>query len=142
MYWTSFAENYHIGGKIEMAWMDGTSRDTLVSKLNNGNILIYWPVSLTYYKEKRKLYWLDALSQTIDSVNLDGTRVHEQKKLGNSYAQSMTVLSNTIYWTDNIKSSIESLNADSTDIVRDTKVFYRSPFKKSFLKSANISTLR
>ncbi|KAG5677308.1 hypothetical protein PVAND_007077 [Polypedilum vanderplanki] len=137
MYWTSFAENYNIGGKIETAWMDGTSRSTLVSKENDSSKLIYWPVSLTFDKEKNTLYWLDALSQTIDSYNLDGKRDHKQKKLGNSYAQSLTVLSNTIYWTDNIKNSIESLNDNKKD--NDSKIFYRSPYKKSFLKSVDIN---
>jgi low-density lipoprotein receptor-related protein 1 (alpha-2-macroglobulin receptor) len=119
--------------------MDGTNREVLAAKNVNGNASIYWPVSLTYCKEKRKLYWLDVLTHTIESINLVGVKIREQKNLGNLYSQSLTVLSNTIYIMDNLKNNINSLNADSTNINKDLKVFYRSPMKKSFLKSGDIS---
>lgn len=139
MYWSSFAERYQIGGKIEMSWMDGTSRDTLISKSITGNLSIYWPTSLTLCKETRKLFWLDILSQTIDSVNLDGKRIHNQMKLGNSYAQSMTVLSGSIFWTDNIKNSIEYISINDKNVTKDSKILYNSPYKKSLLKSVDIA---
>lgn len=137
LYWTSFAERYHIGGKIEMSYMDGTKRDILASKNVNGNASIYWPVSLTYYKETRSLYWLDVLSQNIESINLDGEKIRITRKLENSYAQSMTILSNSIFWSDNLKSSINTMGIEnSKSFIFHT--FYQSNAKKSFLKSANI----
>lgn len=140
LFWSSFAEKYSVGGKIEMARMDGTYREILASKNVNGNSSIYWPVSLTFCKESRTLYWLDVLSQSIDSINLD-TKVRKQRKLENSYAQSMTVISNMIYWIDNLKGDILYIDdAKSQNINAEFRVYsqYRSPLKKSFMKSANI----
>lgn len=120
-----------------MSRMDGAYRETLASKNVNGNSSIYWPVSLTYCKESRTLFWLDVLSQSIDSINLD-SKVRVQRKLEHSYAQSMTILSQEVYWTDNLKGNIHAINIDSTKFNKDFRVFYKSPSKKSFMKSANI----
>ncbi|KAL7046079.1 hypothetical protein ACKWTF_002468 [Chironomus riparius] len=139
MFWSSFAERYNIGGKIEMSWMDGSSRDVLISKSTNTNISIYWPISLTYYKETRKLYWLDVLSQTIGSINLEGIKVHKQIKLGNSYAQSMTVVAGSIFWTDNIKNIIEHVSTENINFSNESKIYFESAHKKSFLKMADAS---
>jgi hypothetical protein len=117
MFWSSFADTYNAGGKIEMSWMDGTSREVLASKNVNGNLSIYWPVSLTYVKDKNKLYWLDVLSQTIDSISLD-TKKREQRKIGAFYSQSLAILAGKLYWTDNLKDNIEVVNIDSTDFKR------------------------
>lgn len=115
MFWSSFADSYNAGGKIEMSWMDGTSREVLAAKNVNGNGSIYWPVSLTYYKPTNKLYWLDVLSQTIDSITLDKPRLREQRKVGTYYSQSMAVISGKVYWTDNIKNTIEVALINSAD---------------------------
>lgn len=61
MFWSSFADTYQSGGKIEMSNLDGTSRKVLAAKGVNGNGSIFWPVSLTYSKETKTLYWLDVL---------------------------------------------------------------------------------
>lgn len=118
MFWSSFADSYNVGGKIEMSWMDGTARETLAMKDVNGNGSIYWPVSLTYYKEKNKLYWLDVLSQTVDSISLDDKRTREHQKVGAYYSQSLAILAGKIYWTDNLKNLIEVANVDSDDYKR------------------------
>lgn len=118
MFWSSFADSYNVGGKIEMSWMDGTSREVLAMKNVNGNGSIYWPVSLTYCKESKKLYWLDVLSQTIDSITLDGKKVREQRKVSALYSQSLAVLNGKIYWSDNLKNTIEVANIDSSDFKR------------------------
>jgi DNA-binding beta-propeller fold protein YncE len=118
MFWTSFADSYNIGGKIEMSWMDGTSREVLAAKNVNGNGSIYWPVSLTHCKEGNKLYWLDVLSQTIDSITLDEHKLREQRKVVAFYSQSLAVLNGKIYWSDNLKNTIEVANVNSTDFKR------------------------
>lgn len=118
MFWSSFADTYNVGGKIEMSWMDGTSREVLAAKNVNGNGSIYWPVSLTFCKESNKLYWLDVLSQTIDSIALDGNKAREQRKVGAFYSQSLAVLNGKIYWSDNLKNTIEVANIDSSDFKR------------------------
>lgn len=119
MFWSSFADSYNVGGKIEMSSMDGTSREVLAAKNVNGHSgSIYWPVSLTYYKSTNKLYWLDVLSQTIDSITLDGSRIREQRKVGAFHSQSMAVISGKIFWTDNLKNRIEVAPIDSDDFKR------------------------
>lgn len=118
MFWSSFADSYNDGGKIEWSWMDGTSREILAAKNVNGNGSIYWPVSLTYYKPTNKLYWLDVLSQTIDSITLDSRKTREQRKVGAFYSQSLAVVAKKIFWTDNLKDTIEVANIDSTDFKR------------------------
>lgn len=118
MYWSSFADNYHIGGKIESSWMDGTSRNILAAKNVNGNASIYWPVSLTYDQKSKKLFWLDVLSQTIDSLTLGDTKVREQRKVGAFYSQSLAILDGKLFWTDNLKNTIENANIESTDFKR------------------------
>lgn len=118
MFWSSFADSYNEGGKIEMSWMDGTSREIVAAKNVNGNGSIYWPVSLTYYKEKKTLYWLDVLSQTIESVTLDEKRTRGFRQVGAFYSQSMAILDGKIYWTDNSKNTILVANIDSTDFKR------------------------
>ena len=116
MFWSSFADSYNVGGKIEMSFMDGTSRTVLAAKNVNGNGSIYWPVSLSYYKNTNKLYWLDVLSQTVDSITLDGKKIREQKKVGAFYSQSIAVISGKIFWTDNLKNTIEVAPIDSADL--------------------------
>jgi hypothetical protein len=115
MFWSSFADSYNVGGKIEMSWMDGTSREVLAAKNINGNSSIYWPVSLSYYKDKKKLYWLDVLSQTIDSITIDDKKTREQRKIGAFYSQSLAILAGKVFWTDNLKDTIEVVNIESTD---------------------------
>lgn len=117
MFWSSFADTYNAGGKIEMSWMDGTSREVLAAKDVNGNGSIYWPVSLTYVKDKNQLFWLDVLSQTIDSISLDDKK-RTQRKIGALYSQSLAVIAGKIYWTDNLEDKIEVANIDSTDFKR------------------------
>ena len=118
MFWSSFADSYSVGGKIEMAWMDGTSREVLASRNLNGTGSIYWPVALTYHKDTTTLYWLDVLSQNIDSITLDGSRKRESRKIGALYSQSMAVVGDRIYWTDNSKNQIRFADLDSSDFKR------------------------
>lgn len=117
MFWSSFSNSYNVGGKIEMSWMDGSSREVVASKNVNGNDSIYWPVSLTYYKETNKLYWLDVLSQTIDSVTLGARKIREQIKIFEN-SQSIAVVAGKIFWSDSLKNTIECTNIDSSDFKR------------------------
>lgn len=117
MFWSSFADSYNVGGKIEMSWMDGSSREVLASKNINGNGSIYWPVSLTFDKSSNKLYWLDVLTQTIDSITLDLKRTREQRTLG-AYSQSIAVISGRLFCADNLKNTIEVAPLTSLDFKR------------------------
>lgn len=116
MYWSSFADSFNVGGKIEQSWMDGSSREILAANGTVGNGSIYWPVSLTYYKEANKLFWLDVLSQTIDSITLGTVRTRESRKIGAFYSQSLVVMGSKFFWTDNLKETIEVCNIDSKNL--------------------------
>lgn len=122
-----------------MSWMDGTSRKVLAAKGVNGNASIYWPVSLSYSRETKTLYWLDVLSQTIESITIVEPIIRISRKVGALYSQSMAVADSKIYWTDNSKDIIQVASVDSMDFKRDMKVYNRSPEKKSFLKSVDQS---
>lgn len=117
MFWSSFADIYSIGGRIETSWMDGTNRDILVAK-NSSSSIIYWPVSLTYYKETNMLYWLDVLTQTIESITLDKEKIRGQKKILSYYTPSLAILAGRFFWSDNMNKNIEEINIDSKDIGR------------------------
>ena len=63
MYWTDWGT----GAKIEIAYMSGEQRKTLVS----GNLR--WPNGITIDFEENMLYWTDAALDRIERCNLDGT---------------------------------------------------------------------
>lgn len=121
-----------------MSNMDGTSRKILAAKGVNGNGSIFWPVSLTYSKETKTIYWLDVLSQTIESISVAEPMIRISRKVDALYSQSMAVAGGKLYWTDDSKDTIQFANIDSID--KDVKVFNRSPEKKSFLKSLDLGS--
>lgn len=64
MFWTDAGD----GPKIEMAWMDGSKRRTLLSDK------IRHPAGLTIdHAMDHTLYWVDTKLNTIESVKHDGT---------------------------------------------------------------------
>lgn len=116
MFWSSFADTYNVGGKIEMSWMDGTSREVLAAKNVNREGAVYWPVSLTYYKERNQLYWLDVLSQTIEAVTLGDIKLRQSRKVGAFYSQSLAIVAGKFFWIDNLKDTIEFAYMNVTDL--------------------------
>ena len=73
--------------------MDGTNRKILVKEglgLPNG---------ITIDFNNNKLYWADAGTQNIESVNFDGT---ERRKIYGlaSYPFDITVANDILYWSD------------------------------------------
>lgn len=102
MFWASFTNENNIGGKIEMAWLDGSSRSLLASKDTHKDHQIYWPVSLNYHRELNKLFWLDVLTQRINSLTLGENRIIKQIYI-ETHSYSLTVLGNQFLWTDNTK---------------------------------------
>lgn len=97
--------------------MDGSNREVLASKSVNENESIYWPVSLTFHKETNKLYWLDVLSQTVNSITLDDIKVRAQMKVFEN-SQSIAIIAGKIFWSDNLKNTIEVANINSSDFKR------------------------
>lgn len=118
MFWSSFADTYHIGGKIEMSWMDGTSREVLASKDVNGNGTVFWPVSLTYYRATNTLYWYDVLSQSIEYITLGEKKVRGQNKLSTVHFQSLTVVAGKIFYVNQENNTIDAVRLDSSNFER------------------------
>lgn len=140
MYWSSWADNFNVGGKIEMSWMDGTNR-IIVTAMTNASInTIYWPVSLTYYKADRKLYWFDVLTQSIESISLTGDKARQKKPVGSFFVSSVTVLNDRLYWSDNLIGNIDVVDITAKDYKKEAKKFYATYGKISMLKAADFST--
>lgn len=137
MFWNSISNRHLLGSQIEMAWMDGSSREILASRNVNGNGSVYWPVSLTYYKATKTLYWYDILSQTIESISLGDKKIRAQSKLSKVHFQSLTVVAGKIFWVNQESKAIEAVRIDNSNIENDAKVFDETPTKKSFLCHAD-----
>lgn len=63
MYWSDWGDTPH----ISVAEMDGKGRQLFVTKD------LAYPNGLSIDKPNKRLYWVDAKSQTIESIRLDGT---------------------------------------------------------------------
>lgn len=61
MFWSDWKN-----GLIKTADMDGQGRAILVSRLG-------WPNALVPDPVERKLYWIDALTNSMENINYDGT---------------------------------------------------------------------
>ena len=63
MYWSDWG----VHAKIERSWMDGSSRQVLVKED------IGWPNGIALDVDEQTLYWCDAKTDRIESINVDGT---------------------------------------------------------------------
>jgi hypothetical protein len=114
MFWSSSSDNYNIGGKIEMAWMDGTSRSLIASKVTHHEI--FSPVSLVYHKAMNKLFWFDLYTRTINSITLGENRIKDRFVLTSTYVQSYSILDNKFIWTDAVKNEVLIADIDNIRI--------------------------
>ncbi|GFO50674.1 low-density lipoprotein receptor-related protein 6 [Plakobranchus ocellatus] len=101
MYWTDWGEPLSM---ISRAFLDGTSSEVIIS---TG---IEWPNGLAIDLTEGRLYWGDAITDHIESANLDGSDrvVLVSEKLPHIFGFS--VLDEHIYWTDWQGRSIERVN--------------------------------
>lgn len=112
MFFSSFMSEHDIAGKIETAWLDGSSRSLIVSKETHQAHLIYMPISLSYSRGLNKLFWLDVLTQRINSLALGENRIIQQFYI-ETHSMSFTVLGNQFLWTDNIKNILLIADLDN-----------------------------
>lgn len=63
MFWSNWAKDTNADGNVEQAWMDGSHRMVVASKL-------HWPMGLTIDRVNGFLYFCDALSFTIFRVEI------------------------------------------------------------------------
>lgn len=65
MFWSDWGDN----AKIERAYMDGSSRKSILS---NNTQLIVWPNGLTLDYKENLLYWIDGRLNIVGSMGLNG----------------------------------------------------------------------
>ncbi|XP_076313100.1 LDL receptor protein 1 isoform X3 [Tachypleus tridentatus] len=98
--------------RIERASLDGTDRTVLV------NTSLQMIVDLALDLKEDKLYWCDSHTDTIERINLDGTKrelVLHGQVLKN--ALDITVYGSYLYWTDIGKGSIMRTKKDSNESI-------------------------
>jgi len=104
MYWTDSGAI----PKIEQAEMDGSARRTIVTK-NLG-----WPNGLTIDKLTNRLFWADAILDTIEVSDLNGRdRQLIMLSATNINPFGLAVYQDILYWTDRNTKSISSFNLSS-----------------------------
>ncbi|XP_044727187.1 prolow-density lipoprotein receptor-related protein 1 isoform X2 [Chrysoperla carnea] len=97
LFWTDWDAN---APRIERCSMAGTSRTIVVQvdKLTKGA----WPNGLTLDYALRRIYWVDARSDSIHTTDYDGLNHHEvirgHEALSHPFA--IALYENYVYWTD------------------------------------------
>lgn len=96
LFWTDWGNNSHIG----VSFMDGTGAKVLVDRVS-------WPNGLALDWANRRIYWIDALSHTIESVKINGDdrRVILEGVFKHPFA--LDVFGDKLYWSDHDTKSIE-----------------------------------
>lgn len=97
LFWTEWGANAHIG----VAYMDGTEPKVLI-----GNVA--WPNGITLDWPNRRIYWVDAQSQSIESATIEGQDRRKVLEGFLSHPYGIAVFENRIYWSDWDTKSIES----------------------------------
>lgn len=132
MFWSDWDKK---NPRIERATMAGEDRQVLVNiKTFDGN----WPNGITLDYDNLRVYWIDANSDSIHSVDYDGNN-HQDilsniKSLGHPF--SITLFGDHIFWTDWKTNSVSMANkhngSDPRELQRltsrlfDIKVFHPS----------------
>ncbi|KAK7483333.1 hypothetical protein BaRGS_00025393, partial [Batillaria attramentaria] len=92
MFWTDVGDKDNTG-KIERANYDGTDRRTLVS-------LEPVPNGLALDLQNKRLYWVDALSERIESIGLDGRNRQLIRTIADSHLFGLALQNETLYMTE------------------------------------------
>ncbi|XP_050418235.1 uncharacterized protein LOC126831663 isoform X3 [Patella vulgata] len=91
MYWTDWGRH----AKIEVADMDGSNRRIFLS-LENGT----WPNGLTIDSQRNVLYWVNAKSDTIESVNLNGSNREMLLQRNRTHYFAIVLMGDYLYFND------------------------------------------
>lgn len=95
--WTEWGADAHIG----IAFMDGSQPKVLIDH-------VQWPNGITFDWPSRRIYWVDAKLQTIESATIQG---HDRRVVLSDIAKhpyGIAVFENRIYWSDWETKSIDS----------------------------------
>ena len=128
MFWTDWGDN----AKIEKCGMNGDakSRQVIVSKH------LGWPNGLTIDYTLNRIWWTDALSDSIQSADFNGNHrkvILKDESLAHPFG--ITVFLDNMYWTDWQESKLSRANkftgeekvelASNLQSVMDVVVFHR-----------------
>ncbi|PAV56600.1 hypothetical protein WR25_00279 [Diploscapter pachys] len=97
MFWTDWEEG---NARIEKASMAGTNRTVLynVTKVPGGG----WPNGIVCDTITKRIYWVDAKSDSIHTMGYDGKDqkeiIRNERHLGHPF--SVEIFENYVYWTD------------------------------------------
>ena len=92
MFWTDWGEM----PRIELAYMDGSGRHTIV------DTDLSQPIAITVDYATEKVYWSDSDLDKIEYANYDGSErmVLETQNVGLAYPFGLTVAGDVLFWTD------------------------------------------
>ncbi|KFM57611.1 Low-density lipoprotein receptor-related protein 4, partial [Stegodyphus mimosarum] len=82
--------------------MDGSQRTTVIDRN------ITWPNCLAIDQERKKLYWTDAGTRTIEMSDYDGRNRQVLISLDLPHPFGLALHGNRIYWTDWTEHTIQS----------------------------------
>lgn len=96
LFWTDWGNNSHIG----VSFMDGSNPKVLVDD-------VQWPNGLALDWPNRRIYWIDALTNSIETVKITGEDRRVVLKGVFKHPFSMDVFGNRLYWSDHETKTIE-----------------------------------
>ncbi|XP_056636916.1 low-density lipoprotein receptor-related protein 1 isoform X1 [Diorhabda sublineata] len=127
LFWTDWDNQLP---RIERCSLAGLDRMIVVKISNNG-----WPNGLTLDYTIRRIYWIDARSDSIHTSNYDGGDLHEVMRNHEmlSHPFAITVFENYVYWTDWRTNSVVRANKFTGGDVRVIQRTLSQPFDVKIL---------
>ncbi|KAK7083495.1 Low-density lipoprotein receptor-related protein 1B, partial [Halocaridina rubra] len=125
IFWTDWEEER---ARIETCSMSGEGRKVVVNvtDISGGG----WPNGLTLDYALRRIYWIDAKSDSIHTALYDGSDqreiLREHHLLSHPFA--ITLFGNYVYWTDWRTNSVISANKFNGSDIRDIQRTITQPF--------------
>ena len=130
MFWTDWDAE---APRIEAASMDGTLRRT-VAKVAAGS----WPNGIALDYNLKRVYWIDAKTDTLSTVNYDGGHL-QNVLIANDYLAhpfAVSLFQNYVYWSDWRTNSIVRANKWNGTRVEMMERTFTQPFDVKILHSS------
>lgn len=110
MFWTHNSWLKYHKGYIEKAWMDGSNRIKLVD-FNNS-----WASGLAIDFTQKRLYWSDAVFNSIESIQFDGKDRREILTTNIVHPFGLSLYKDTLYFTEIIKGTVMKYNITTENL--------------------------
>lgn len=122
LFWTDWDSQLP---RIERCSMAGLNRQIVVKVGSNG-----WPNGLTLDYTMRRIYWIDARSDSIHTTNYNGGDLHDVMRNHEmlSHPFAITLFENYVYWTDWRTNSVVRANKWTGGDVRVIQRSLTQPF--------------